>query len=390
MGRTRPTISTCSFKTTEASETVGVFRSDVESRRVIGRSDWGIPWKEPIARRKSSHGLVSGGYGSIAEWGSLPDRRRGESLRQIHFPVPGALFYLLDPTGCVMLDRVDKNYREYLSRYPQEGMISVGGSGLPLKESIKQRAGNVYEVNVGQLEQECLVTHAYTLPAISEFPLDLLERLAVSITRLLQAQVTDDHQEYWRFTYAVFDEVNQTDRLIRRDLWQSISYLFHLTLSDRMTFGESHADRVLRNSRRIAPYVAYPALEGLLKAYCRPTVAMDGTVQIGGRITRQSSGGRYSKGDTCSSVLDLLCYLEVIALGIDPRLAENMAGFRIELGELGDISSETSYGLIYRWRNSVTHGEASPDVQYGVVLNLVCLLLWNKIRRRAEYSDRHS
>lgn len=289
-----------------------------------------------------------------------------------------------------ILGQVDKRYEEYLSRYPEEGIISVGGSGLPLKESIKRRSGNVYEVNVGPLERACLVTYADHLPSIGEFSLEELEHLAVPLTRVLQAQVTDDHHEYWHTTYTLFDEINSTDHLLRRDLWRTIRYTFQLALNDKIPHGETHADRVLQNSSRIAPYVAYPALEGMLKAYCRPAVAVDGTVLIGDRIVKQSDSGRYSRGKTCSSLTDLLCYLESIAPGFDRRLAENLCRFRVELGRLADVPNEKSWGLVYRWRNSITHGVASPDVQYGVVLDLVCLLLWNKLRRREEYSNRRS
>lgn len=277
---------------------------------------------------------------------------------------------------------IQSSYDEYISRYPDESMISVGGTGLPLKESVKNNTGGIYETNVSAVERDCLFTYSDSLPDVDSLSIPELERLAVSLTRPLQAQITDDHHQYWELSFKTFQDVNREYSVLDRRIWKSVEYVFHLCLVDEFPIGKSHSDIVLKDSRRIAPYVAYPALEGLLKSYSRPAITTDGEVQIPNRIVGLKRGDTYPSGKQCSSLLDLLYYIESKIGNYDSELQNNLQSFRQELADLADISPTEVYGLLYSWRNSTAHGQPSPDVQYGVVLNLICLLIWAKVRRK--------
>jgi len=173
----------------------------------------------------------------------------------------------------------------------------------------------------------------------------------------------------------------------------TIRILFHLALSTvspapRQPFrstnmsGREHSQAVLSNTKFIAAFVAYPALESFLKFRCSSDIKMDGTVKEDGTIRDYSPRNDrdfYSQGSTCSSLCDLLIHFENEVA--NDQLRKQLEQMRGEISELVEHPESRIYGLIYRWRNTLSH-QGTTDVKFGIILNIICMLIWHDVNNR--------
>ncbi|SFS48545.1 hypothetical protein [Halostagnicola kamekurae] len=274
-----------------------------------------------------------------------------------------------------ILGQVQENYSDYVDQYPERRMFSTSGpTGLPLNDSILTGSGHVYDANVGELEREYLFSENPSLPAIEELPFDVLQKLPVQLTNILRVQITSDHRRYWNLTYEILDSVQNRLPMITRDMWFESRMLFNLALSTKHSVDRSHSSEVLNNTAYVASYVAYPVLEGYVKSRSGDVIERDGTVKKEGEIWSHKNGEYYKSDTTCSSLTDLLVYFEESI--VDDHHESNLNRFREEVAKFVDGDKEHAYGLLYRWRNTQLHGQGEADVQYGIVLNLLCYFLW--------------
>ncbi|WP_336345309.1 hypothetical protein [Halalkalicoccus ordinarius] len=279
--------------------------------------------------------------------------------------------------------RISDKYDEYITRYPDEGLL---GGKLPLRDSILSGKGNYYEAIEGKLERECLIGYDSETSPIENLPSEIRMKLPIKLTQTLQVQVTSDNRHYWKTTYDTVDNAHNSHGFLRNGQWYAIRNLFHLSLCHYETINRpshhrqsDYVQKVFRNTSTIAAYVSYPILEGYLKYRCRHVIERDGTVTQSNEIKKVRRGGYYEQGNRCSSLLDILVYFEENIA--NSNLEENLEQMREKIANFGNVGTDEAYGLIYGWRNSNLHGEAESDVQYGIVLNLLCLLIWEELIR---------
>jgi hypothetical protein len=275
-----------------------------------------------------------------------------------------------------------------------------GGSEItsyPLKSSIATEPEGMYanyftDILLG-IEENHFLTKKNTLPAITDLSLRNLERFPILLIKLLWVQVSDENKEYWRFTYMVFTDLYESPGSELRLTQMVIEFLFNLALcpesqiprpqsNQSKNSNRHHILNILSNSKHLATFVAYPALESYIKHRCKDDIEMDGTVKNNNTVRNFSpynDRDYYQKGNRCSSLRDLLIHFENEVA--DDNLKEQLVQMRKEIGKLAEYPESKIYGLIYQWRNSASH-EASPDVKYGIILNMICMLIWNELNNQ--------
>jgi hypothetical protein len=162
--------------------------------------------------------------------------------------------------------------------------------------------------------------------------------------------------------------------------YNKISLLFDLALTESMRSYNPHS-KIFSNIHTISAFMSYPLLEGLLKILSNDDINLDGTIKRNNRVQKVSSGGGfYQAGDECSNLVDLLVhYEENLATNVVASVLEEM---REELTIFGDKPKNLTYSLISSWRNAALHGELKHDFQYGIILNVICILIWGEINSR--------
>jgi hypothetical protein len=123
--------------------------------------------------------------------------------------------------------------------------------------------------------------------------------------------------------------------------------------------------------------MAFPTLEGITKCLMKRDITLDGTVRQGRRIISYS-GDDYTGGCQVNDLGHLLWNLEQAVA--DDTLQSRMEDFRnfIEsFFQLEDNSSLGGYGFLSNHRNSSLHGQMQARAEFGILLNLISLLLLN-------------
>jgi len=180
---------------------------------------------------------------------------------------------------------------------------------------------------------------------------------------------------------------------------------------------EHNARAWVQGAHTALAYLAFPLLEGIVKKHCARYVGMDGRVVEAFEVARIDGTARpYRVGQPCSSLRDMLWLLydrvASEAARIDGRARPYRVGqpcsslrdmlwllydrvaseeLRHDLDEqrihLGAFASESEDGfeVLYRWRNSSLHGEASLSTIGGTVLSTALLISISALQ--AEYES---
>lgn len=273
-------------------------------------------------------------------------------------------------------------YRQKNEQMLRSGLFKVNDEPyLPLIHSIRNRnenSGSIFasDIQIGPSVHQ--FTNREDLPSIADFTTEELIELPVALLIILQGALSEDPRAYWNHTYSVFNEEidsGASDNPISYNIWSDLRYLFHLALSDKELTDKSHSAYVLKNTRRIAAYVSYPMLEGLLKDIL-DGVDQDGRVLVSETIERIGNDrGCYDENDECNNLTDLLCHYEFECA--PPEVSSMLSHFRENLSEYDKKrGQDEAYGIITDWRGSAMHGEAVSDIQYGIILSLICAILW--------------
>ena len=104
---------------------------------------------------------------------------------------------------------------------------------------------------------------------------------------------------------------------------------------------------------------------------------MDGRIKDSGRILRCGSDNGYNKSGICSNLSDLLMHLEYEV--VDQPVKSQLEKIREAIGDFYQVHPDKVYGMLYDQRCSSLHGESEAIAEYGVLLNLICLLCWNEL-----------
>jgi hypothetical protein len=277
-------------------------------------------------------------------------------------------------------DQISSNYESYLQEMGEAGHISVSGeTEKPNQEIIKGNIGlSIGEIRTPQSE-EYLISFRDTIPDIPELPIEILERLGTELINLLEQPISRDHKVYWEWTYTVAEELTRSRQLLSQELWGDLRCIFDLALCEMVGAPFSHESNVTSNSHRIAAYLSYPLLEGLTKRMCPEDFEEDGTVKQNGRVERfHGEDAFYEVGSECNRIHEILWHLEnTVANSV---LKQRLTAARNHIGKFGDRPEGQEYGLISDWRNQLVHGERSAGVQFGVILNIICIIIWDCVR----------
>lgn len=300
-----------------------------------------------------------------------------------------------------IFERIKNSYETYLERFAESGFISVQvgedeeTSPYPLKNSIAEEPesfqANYFEDLYIGVEDDFYLTKENTLPEITDLSTRNLERLPILLTKLLRVSVNEDMKEYWRLTHNKFRELYDGTDPEFRSVSLSIDLLFYLILSSseappiysKLDNSEkNHSHEVLSNTNFIAAFVAYPTLEAYIKYQCIDDIGMDGTVKEDETVqdfSPHNDRDFYEKGDICSSLRDLLIHFEQEIA--DDQLQEELEQLRTEISSLTDHPKKLVYGLLYQWRNTLSH-QATADAKFGVITNILCIAIWNDINKQ--------
>lgn len=283
--------------------------------------------------------------------------------------------------------QIQSNYKEYLRRYPSEGGMTAK-LDYPLQSQALIQGGYTQNV-ISELEHEFLITFNESLPDMEQLSLYSLSRLPIELMNILKVQVTSDHQEFWKWSFWVLRDINEDKSIFPEGIVDDLEILFRLStcspISPRTIMfarhpkyadwnQQGHEAYTTYRSKHIAAYLSYPLLEGIIKSVCNEYINMDGTVKCGKQIKRYS--GSYS-GRPCYRLRDLLTHLEEEYA--DDEFEANLEQMRVMIGDFYHKNPNKIYSLIDDWRNTSLHGQEAPDAEYGTILNLLCLIIWNEL-----------
>ena len=146
---------------------------------------------------------------------------------------------------------------------------------------------------------------------------------------------------------------------------------------------EHNARAWVQGAHTALAYLAFPLLEGIVKKHCARYVGMDGRVVEAFEVARIDGTARpYRVGQPCSSLRDMLWLLyDRVA---SEELRHDLDEQRIHLGAFAS-ESEDGFEVLYRWRNSSLHGEASLSTIGGTVLSTALLIAISALQ--AEYES---
>lgn len=150
---------------------------------------------------------------------------------------------------------------------------------------------------------------------------------------------------------------------------------------DRDKLLPHNAKYFVQESSLTLAYLAFPLLEGACKKLCSDYISMDGNVLQSFEVPNRKDGVKKYDPNVwnrkqCSSLRDLLFLTSRLYSTIE---LENVKQHIKELEGGSD-----AFDTIYKWRNQSLHGTTSFQTIGGTLLNLVLLLLINKLEHNFE------
>jgi hypothetical protein len=288
---------------------------------------------------------------------------------------------------------IEGNYESYIEGFKELSIATMGGEAiLPTRRVISEDDGPViHGLNVEPIDEKYLIAEN-DWGNLSEVPIEVLMDFIVHSTTLLQAMTTKDNRLLWKYTCDTFDDFIRTIQggdkaekgTLEYSIWGEIRLVFDIALASNQhqpimrREKPSYETRMFNKLRTVGAYISYPILEGMLKLLCRNVIKRNGIVREEGKIEKQSSDGQYyTKGDRCSSLLDLLVYFEEEVAS--EELTSDLESIREKISVFGSAEPSYVYGMIYDWRNTTVHGQMKADLQHSIILNIICLLLWEQV-----------
>lgn len=222
---------------------------------------------------------------------------------------------------------------------------------------------------------------------IHTFPYSLVTYLPIILTRSFKAQAINfDHRVLWSWIAQIFLDPRNQNTVQERELIGAIELLMRLNfaalkqppLSDEVSklnrvidvVVDYHVIEIVSNSLMLATVLSYPVLEGLLKSKCSAYVDMDSNVTS--TFTLSFRSNPFQVGEKVSSLKTLLTLFEEKVAGATTTSLLNR--FKSEVERIFNPITSV-YDLIYNWRNNMLHGSNMRQSTFGVVMNLIYLLL---------------
>jgi hypothetical protein len=288
---------------------------------------------------------------------------------------------------------VAKTCDEYVERWKTEGKKYI---------HVKDFENAYLENNITPIERESTLVERLKVlnkenpsipPEIPLFPLPILRRLAVHLTKTLEIQVNRDHYEYWAWSAEVFKEFEASSQVIKM-VKEPLFLLFHICLA-RLEYTpltresqvlnkvidevvDEHVKHIVYNKFVIGIPVGAATLEALLKMY----IKLYGPEDSRRELEELERRGKATLGRT----------LEVFEGKVLPHVPHDL---HRDVQDLIKIIENVwrEYGgnwreVLAQWRNKFMHGAKTwAPRAFGVYTNFVCLILWHTIKEE-EYESR--
>lgn len=285
---------------------------------------------------------------------------------------------------------IEAHYSAYLEKYPEFGLLRDADYDFPLQGSVLKGVdpGSVAR-NQNELERACLVELRKDIPNVANLPMKDLTWLPVGLTDTLKVQLTHDHYALWEYTGELLLQMNSggspfIDGLVSNceTAYRCMLY-FHTEFPPRGVdeWGtEYNRNHILQESSRLARYLIFPTVEGMLKSLSRRDIKQDGEVRDGRQVARYPEDrAPYGPGEEVNNLGHLLYHLEN-EVAVQP-LNDYLEEFRDKVWDFFKLNDEDEidgvYGFLADQRNSVLHGEYRALAESGIMLNLLSLLILN-------------
>lgn len=284
-------------------------------------------------------------------------------------------------------DTIEEGYNVYLEKYPDFQKVQTPYD-YPLQEVYLSDDGPYVHIQnvLGQLEHACFVELRDDVPNVSDLPMEDLAWLPIGLTDILRVQRGPDHDALWKTTANCLPHLNSGNNLFPEQLAQNFETIVRVMLCSDWETDSSNDDDWSDEANRahlqdraslLARYLAFPTLEGMTKCLMKRDITIDGDVRPGQEVLSYS-GDDYTEGDKVSVLGHLLWHLEQSVADniLQSRMAELRSSIKSFL-KLEDESILGAYGFLSNQRNSILHGDIQAKIQFGIVLNVLCLLLLN-------------
>lgn len=286
--------------------------------------------------------------------------------------------------------RINFLYSHYVRNFDDENVIKIEGTDTnkPLKETMQGNSGiEMHRISTPR-SQECLLEENSSLAGIRYLSPETLSWLPIGLTRLLQVQISEDHEEYWKSTYEDLVDANKKREILPDRLIENFGLMVNLVLYTDFPPIQNNSDpidehAILDNTKLLANYLGFPTLEGFAKVLCSEDIKMDGTIRPGRKIRRlgpADSREYYTQetgDDRCSNLGAILWHYETEVCSLTMRT--RIQHIRSEIGDLFDCEADEVYGLLNDFRNDSLHGRKHDRLEYGLLLNFISLLAWDVI-----------
>jgi hypothetical protein len=281
-------------------------------------------------------------------------------------------------------------YDKYVEQFEKYRALVVGDeNATKLTQFMIQGDHDVgldnFRLSVDNSDEFLINGHPY-FPEVQDLPLEILCWLPIGLTKILQVQVTEDHTDYWWYTYSFAKAYDDETGLFPDGLIDNFELLIHLVSMRldpqfRLSIDEPYKV-VLSNSRILATYLGYPTLEGLVKFACRRDIRMDGKIQNGKKIRKlghPDSRDYYHHSNSpgsgiCSNLGALLWHYETEVARSEHSV--RLSKMRSEVAELYGTKPNRVYGLLNGQRNDSLHGRHQGEKERGMLLNYCSLIIW--------------
>lgn len=294
--------------------------------------------------------------------------------------------------------RISWMYDKYIEIFENTGIIGYNNQTVhkPNKFSIENSNFNIDMRNTSvNNSDDFLIEKNGRLIDIHQLPISTLCWLPIGLTKILQIQITLDHEKYWWFTYSFVSAYNEQRELFPRDLIDNFELLVRLILLEdtvgvggnfdipiTMLDSNGDIDTVLNNTNVLATYLGYPTIEGFTKIACQEDIEIDGTIKPGKKIRKLGppkhreyyTPSTKKEDGICSNLGALLWHYEKEIAR--PEHTVRLEKMREEIGNLYNINSDKVYGFLKDERNHSLHGQRQGKKERGMILNLCCMLIW--------------
>jgi hypothetical protein len=285
---------------------------------------------------------------------------------------------------------IERGYQTYVNEFPNHSAFNIGGVDYPFQEYVLENNTNLIGYNESELEQDCLVELRTDIPNVSDLPLHDLGWLPIGATRILKVQRVPDHDAMWKVAAKVLDILNQSDKSFPKQLVSKTVTVVRAVLASEWGLDYQNASdwsksanqrHTLREASVLARHMAYPTVEGLVKALCRRDIEMSGKVRPNRELlSYPSSNDNYhgDNGDRVNNLGHLLWHLEQdVAEGPLQTRMEEFRGAVKDFYKISESDDIGVYGYFSNQRNTALHGEARTQAESGIILNLLSLLIFN-------------